>query len=384
MMKLGVEMLLSKYRYLLSGKRIGVVTNYSVCDGSLISVIDRLTTHSEWSVTKLFGPEHGVLNCAKEGEHVASDIDKHSGIEALSLYGALRKPTNEMLKDIDVLVMDLQDVGCRYYTNMNTINYCIEACADSDVPCLVLDRPNPLGGVTREGNLLEEQFSSFVGMSGIPVRHGLTMGELAVFHNGRLSRPAQLTVVRMEGWQRQMTWANTGLPFVPPSPNTSGLEMVWLYPGTCLFEGTNVSEGRGTTHPFEIIGAPYIDGHRLAQAFNKRNLAGVVARPTYFVPAYKKYAGEVCEGVQLHITNYETLRPVRVGISLLQIICDMYPDSFEFLSAGEDGRLQFDLLAGTDQLRRDIEAGRGLDFLDDADSRLGDFEPIVKDVLLYR
>jgi uncharacterized protein YbbC (DUF1343 family) len=383
MVQLGIEVLLTSRRDLLQGKRVGLVSNYTMTDRELRSVIDLLAADEGWRLTTLFGPEHGLRTCAKEGEHVASAIDPHTGLMAHSLYGETRKPSPAMLSEVDVLVIDLQDIGCRYYTNMSTMALCMEACAELGLPCLVLDRPNPLGGVEREGNILEPAFRSFVGMHPIPNRHGLTLGELALFINERLRPPCPLSVLPLAGWRREMLWADTSLPFVPPSPNTTGPEMCLLYPGTCLFEGTNLSVGRGTARPFEVIGAPYLDGHRLAAWFNEQGLPGVRARACYFVPTYSEHAGEMCQGVQLHVIDARRVRPVRTGLLLMQGIAELYPHAFDFRPAAPGAKPFIDLLAGTDRVRQWVLEGRVLDLLDEAEDEVARFDEQVQPYLLY-
>lgn len=383
MVALGIEVLLKKQRHLLTGKQVGLVSNYSTTNRHFCSVVDLLIDDDGWEVSKLFGPEHGMLGCAKEGEDVSSALDTHTGKIAYSLYGQDELPTPEMLDQVDILVVDLVDVGTRYYTNIGTMMNCVEACGELGLPVIVLDRPNPIDGVHREGNLLQPGFSSLVGMLPIPNRHGLTMGELASYHNQRLSRPCELTVVRAEGWKRNTTWPETGLPFISPSPNTTNFEMVALYPGTCLIEGTNLSEGRGTTHPFEIVGAPFADGHLVAKAFAEAGLPGVAARPTYFVPTYQKHSGALCQGVQLHVTDAHRLEPVKTGLILIETFAKLYPDQFTFLEARNDGRCFMDLLAGTEKLREMILAERALDYLKDSLPDLADFNKEIPQFYLY-
>lgn len=383
MVSIGVETLLRSNRKLISGKQLGLVSNYNVTDNNLRPVVELLVEDKEWKLAKLFGPEHGMLNCAKEGEQVDSGLDPHTGLPVYSLYGDTLKPTAEMLSGLDALLIDIPDIGSRYYTNMNTMAYCLEACAETGVTCIILDRPNPIGGVSREGNIPDNNFHSFVGMIDIPNRHGLTMGELAILFNRSLKKPADLHVVRCEGWNREMWLQDTGCPFVSPSPNTTNIEMVTLYPGTCLFEGTNISEGRGTTHPFEMIGAPFINAFDVASAFNERKVPGVTARPTYFVPTYKKYVGDLCEGVQLHVTDRRLLKPLFAGLTLVDILATSYKDQFEFTHKDKEGRYFFDLLAGTDRLRKLIESGKTMAFLEECDEAVGQFEKSLSDILLY-
>ncbi|CAM3779889.1 exo-beta-N-acetylmuramidase NamZ domain-containing protein [Alicyclobacillus pomorum] len=383
MVLLGIEALLERQRRLLVGKRIGLVTNYNVMDRYFRSTVHLLTQERGWEVKKLFGPEHGVRNCAKEGEQVSSEVDPYTGLVAYSLYGDTHKPTSEMLQGMDVLVFDLVDVGARYYTNIGTMVHCLESCAELGLPLVVLDRPNPLNGLTREGNILSPSFASLVGMFPMPNRHGLTLGELAMLYNQQLPRPCDLTVVRAEGWQRQMMWPETGLPFVPPSPNTTCFDMVLLYPGTCLVEGTNLSEGRGTTRPFEIIGAPFADAHRVANVFSEYGLPGVIARPTYFVPTYKKYVGVLCQGVQLHVTDAAALQPVKTGLLLLETFAKLYPNEFSILEPRPNDRRFLDLLAGTDELGDLIFEGRATEYLEQSKAELEAFNDKVSPFYLY-
>jgi uncharacterized protein YbbC (DUF1343 family) len=378
----GIEVLLAQKRDLLRGRRVGFVGNYTVTDSHLCPVIDLLWDSHEWRLSVLFGPEHGVKNAAREGERVTSEIDAHTGLMSYSLYGELYKPTGTMLQDVDVLVIDLPDIGSRYYTNMSTMAYCLEACAELDLPVVVLDRPNPLGGVRREGNIPEKSYYSFVGMYPIPNRHGLTLGELAQLYNNELAPRADLTVVQVEGWKREQMFPATGLPFIPASPNTNSFEMCVLYPGTCLFEGTNLSVGRGTANPFATIGAPWVDGHQVASAFNALKLPGVVARPVYFTPRYSVHQGELCSGVQLHVIDAEIVEPVRAGLALLQIMAREY-QNFAFLPGSGKNLPPIDRLAGTDKLRQAVQQGRAWDYLDEARPAVEAFTKQVKPFLLY-
>lgn len=384
MSKLGIDELLGNRRDLLRERCVGLVSNYTVTDSRYRPVIQCLAESDEWQLVKLFGPEHGVKNSAKEGEVVDSTVDEATGLPAYSLYGPNKKPSMEMLEGVDVLVVDLPDIGSRYYTNMNTLAYCMEVCGELGLPCIVPDRPNPINGVTREGNILHPDYSSFVGMHPIPNRHGLTMGELAGFINSQLPKPCELTVVRMTEWTRDMFLTDTGLPFVPSSPNTTGLSMALLYPGTCLFEGVNVSLGRGTTHPFEYIGAPYIQAHVLTSWFNRQHFTGAVARPIYFVPNYSQYTGELCEGISIHVTDSRALQPVRMGVMLLQAVAELYPDNFRFLGIDKSTKPFIDLLAGTSKLREYVGAGRALDYLDEAQGQLEQFNQSIQSFELYR
>jgi uncharacterized protein YbbC (DUF1343 family) len=378
----GIEVLLAQRRDLLRGKRVGFVGNYAVTDSRLRPVIDLLWDSHDWRLSVLFGPEHGIKNATREGEHVASETDLHTGLMSYSLFGESRKPTNAMLQDIDVLVIDLPDIGSRYYTNMSTMAYCLEVCGILGLPVVVLDRPNPLGGIQREGNIPEKSYYSFVCMYPIPNRHGLTLGELACLYNNELASPANLTVVRIAGWERAQMLPATGLPFVPTSPNANSFEMCVLYPGTCLFEGTNLSVGRGTANPFCIIGAPRVNGHQVASAFNALKLPGIIARPVYFTPWYSIHQGKLCSGIQLHITDAEIVEPVRAGLALLQIMAHECQD-FAFLPGSDNNPPPIDRLAGTDKLRQAIQQGHAWDFLDEARPAVEAFANHSRPLLLY-
>lgn len=277
-MKLGVTVFLEDYIQKFQGQRIGLVTNMTGVDSSLIPTIDLFYEHSDIHLTALYGPEHGIRGDMKEGEKIESSIDPYTNLPVYSLYGEHRKPSKEMLDPVDVIVFDLQDIGARYYTYIYTMAYVMEACAENGKHFVVLDRPNPISGIATEGNLVEEDLRSFVGLYPIPNRHGMTVGEIAQLYKYEFGIKCELTVIPMEDWHRDMYFDETGLFWVPPSPNSTGIDMSILYPGTCLIEGTNLSEGRGTTKPFEYIGAPFIEGYRLAKAFNERNIPGILAR----------------------------------------------------------------------------------------------------------
>lgn len=383
-MRLGLDVFLRRHVRAFKGERIGLVTNMTGVNRRLIPIIDLFYEHPDIRLTALYGPEHGIRGDAKEGEAVESSTDSYTGLPVFSLYGKNRKPTPQMLEPVDVVVFDLQDIGSRYYTFIYTMAYVMEACGEQGKRFVVLDRPNPIGGTSVEGNVLEPQFRSFVGLYPIPNRHGLTIGELALLYTHEFGISCDVTVVPMEGWERDMYFDETGLFWVPPSPNTTGLDMCTLYPGTCLIEGTNLSEGRGTTRPFEIAGAPFVDGYALAKQFNERKVSGVLARPVSFVPTYQKYKGRRCEGVQLHVEDREKINAFQVGITLLETVAALYPDQFSFREA-ERGRARFfDLLAGTQKLRHHILAGSTKEFLAECEPELEQFKRQVMPHLLYR
>ena len=382
-MRLGIDVFLDEDYQQFIGKRIGLVTNMTGVNGRLISTIDLFHDHPDIHLTALYGPEHGIRGEAKEGKQVESFIDDQTGLPVYSLYGETRKPTEEMMDLVDVIVFDLQDIGSRYYTYIYTMAYVMEACAAYGKQFVVLDRPNPVSGISVEGNLVEEDVRSFVGLLPIPNRHGMTVGELALLFKHEFGYECALIVIPMEGWDRSMYFDDTGLFWVPPSPNTTTIDMNILYTGTCLVEGTNLSEGRGTTKPFEWIGAPFINGHALAKEFNANNVPGVLARPLTFQPTYQKFAGKICHGVQLHIENRQTIHSLRTGIILLEIIAEMYPDDFKFIK-NENNKYFFDLLAGTKSLRRYILNKQTATFFEEIEQERNTFKKIREHYLLYK
>ncbi len=381
--QLGVERLLEQESGKVAGRKTGVVTNYTMVDGDLRPVIDRLQEKFPREIVRLFGPEHGVTNEGAEGEEMGSGQDGHSGLAVQSLYGAVRKPQASMLADLDLILIDLQDIGTRYYTNLSTMTEVLEACESAQVPCIVLDRPNPISG-RMEGNLTDPDFTSFVGRLPVPARHGLTLGEMARWLQRTRLADLQVEVMALGGWERDMYLDSTGLPFVPSSPNTTGLDMMTLYPGTCLAEGVNLSLGRGTAKPFELIGAPFADGFAVAQRFNQLDLAGVRARPVFFRPWRSEYATELCQGVQLHVVDRTGLEPWKAGIALLQVFCDLYPESLAFTSSTQGHHCFFDLLAGSSGLRHALMEGSGLAYAQETQTRdLPAFSQSVAADLLY-
>lgn len=358
--KSGLEVLIEQKLSLVQGRRVGLVTNHSAVNRNLIHIIEVLASVGV-KITTLFGPEHGVRGDMPEGKPVPSGVDARTGVPIHSLYGQNRKPTPEMLANTDVVVFDLQDIGCRYYTYVYTMAYVMQACVDKGKKFIVLDRPNPINGSAIEGNVLDPKFASFVGLFPILSRHGMTIGELAKFINGQFGIAADLEVVFCQGWKRAMWWDETGLPWVMPSPNVPTPETAVVYPGLCLLEGTNVSEGRGTTKPFEIFGAPWIDANKLSDKLNGLFLAGVYFRPVYFIPTASKHAGQRCGGVQAHVTERAAFRPVEMGLHVIKTLREMHPREFQLLPPGQTGKYFFDYLAGTDRTRLQIEMGASVE-----------------------
>ena len=381
-MKLGVEVFLEDGYKPFIGNRIGLVTNMTGVNQKLTPTIELFVDHPGINLTALYGPEHGIREDAKEGERVQSSIDPYTNLPVYSLYGDSRKPTKEMLESVDVIVFDLQDIGSRYFTYIYTMAYVMEACGEQGKQFVVLDRPNPISGDRIEGNLVEEDVRSFVGLLPIPNRHGMTVGELAQLFKYKFGYNCDLTVVPMEGWLRSMYFDDTPVLWVPPSPNTTNIDMNVLYPGTCLIEGTNLSEGRGTTRPFEWIGAPYVDGQRLAKVFNEKKIEGVIARPISFKPTYQKHMNVICSGIQLHIVDRRILNAWETGLLLIETIAEMYPNDFSFIENGQK-KYFFDLLAGSKSIRERIWNGTTKEYIENCLSLIEGFQKEKKIYDIY-
>ncbi|ERN53844.1 exo-beta-N-acetylmuramidase NamZ family protein [Alkalihalophilus marmarensis] len=381
---LGVEVLLEDEKDLIAGKRVGLITNPTGVDQELRSIVDLLHEDPDTELTALYGPEHGVRGDAQAGDYVEFYLDEKTGLPVYSLYGPTRKPTPEMLENIDVLLFDIQDVGTRFYTYIYTMAYAMEAAQEQDIPFIVLDRPNPLNGVDVEGPVLDMKYATFVGNYPIPLRHGMTVGELAHFFNDEFDIGADLTVVEMNGWKRSMYYDETPLPFVLPSPNMPTLDTVLVYPGAALIEGTNVSEGRGTTKPFELIGAPFIDAYELSSALNQINLPGVTFRAASFTPTFSKHAGSLSHGFEIHVTDRNRYEPVETGLHIVNTIHDLYPEDFEFRAENSAGISFFDNLIGNSWIRKGIEEGRSVEEMTKQwDKELRSFKKIRSKYLLY-
>ncbi|WP_409292494.1 exo-beta-N-acetylmuramidase NamZ domain-containing protein [Peribacillus sp. SCS-37] len=383
--RLGVDVLLQDKINLLKGKRVGLITNPTGVDQEVTSIVDRLSQHPDVNLTALYGPEHGVRGSAQAGQYVESYTDPKTGLPVYSLYGKTKKPTPEMLEDIDVLVFDIQDVGTRFYTYIYTMALAMEAAKENNKEIIVLDRPNPLGGEKVEGPVLEDKYSSFVGEYEIPVRHGMTVGELALLFNKEFNIGADLTVVKMEGWKRDRYYDETPLKWVLPSPNMPTLETAVVYPGAALIEGTNISEGRGTTKPFELIGAPFINGDSLAEKLNALDLPGVQFRSASFIPSFSKHMNVLSHGIQIHVTNLDAYKPFETGVHIVKTIHDMYPDQFQFRAPNSAGISFFDNLTGTGAIRQGIEDGKTVEQMQNNWKQgLDDFKKLRKQYLLYK
>lgn len=335
----------------LKEKRVGLITNPTGVDSRLISTIDLL--QREVRLVKLFSPEHGVRGDVQAGESVGYYIDEKTALPVYSLYGKNKKPSRELLEGLDVLAIDLQDVGSRLYTYLYTMSYCMQACADYGVSFLVFDRPNPIGGEAVEGNLIREGYNSFVGLYPIPYRYGLTIGETANLFQQEFHIPCELKVIPMLGWSRQMYYEDTGLIWIMPSPNMPTVDTAVVYNATCILEGTNLSEGRGTTRPFELIGAPWLDAECLSQRMNAWGLEGILFRPVYFTPTFSKHANVLCKGVQLHVTDRSRFCSVKTGLCLLEEVKRLSGKQFTYSEPySPKGKPMIDYNTGSDYIRK--------------------------------
>jgi len=337
------------------------VCNHASVGPGFRHIVDRLAEAPDVRLAAVFGPQHGFRSDVQDNMvETPHGDDASRRVPVYSLYSDTREPSEEMLRDLDVLVIDLQDVGARIYTYVYTMANCLRAAARHDVPVIVCDRPNPIGGTQIEGAALSPGFESFVGQFPIPMRHGMTIGELAALFNDHFGIGASLEVVAMERWQRRFYADEAGLPWVMPSPNMPTIDTAVVYPGTVLFEGVLLSEGRGTTRPFELLGAPWINADRFAAAMSELELPGVYFRPAVFVPTFQKHAGETCGGCQIHVLNRDDFRPVLTGVALIDMFRRFDPARFAWRPPPyeyEHHKPPIDILAGSDALRRHVEAG---------------------------
>ena len=384
--RLGTDVLLSSAR--LRGKRVGIVCNHASLDLGFEHIVDRLAAAEDVTLGAIFGPQHGFRSDVQDNMiETPHRDDPGRRVPIYSLYSDTREPTADMLRGLDALVVDLQDIGARIYTYIYTMANCLRAGARHGVPVIVCDRPNPINGVDVEGAALVPGFESFVGQFPIPMRHGMTIGELARLFNSHFRLGATLEVVKMEGWRREMFADETGLPWVMPSPNMPTLDTAVVYPGTVLFEGTLLTEGRGTTRPFELVGAPGIEAERFAQQLNAAGLPGVFFRPAVFEPTFQKHAKQACGGCQIHVTDRRAFKPVLVGAALIGAFHRAAPSQplwrqppYEY----EHEKMPIDILAGSPRFREQLEAGASA--ADMADSWRADeraFKELRAEYLLY-
>ncbi len=362
--KLGLEKVLNEQNNLLRNLRIGLICNQTSVNHQFQHAADLFFENDNLNLVSLFGPQHGIRGDVQDNMVETSHaIDRLTKLPIYSLYSETRQPTEEMLLSMDALVFDLQDVGCRVYTFIYTMANVMRACAMFGKKIFVLDRPNPIGGLLAEGNFLEKGHESFVGQFPLPMRHGLTVGELAKLFNTEFHINCDLEVITMNNWERQDFYDETDAPWVMPSPNMPTVDTTVVFPSTVYFEGTKVSEGRGTTRPFEIVGAPYIDSNEYADELSALELPGVIFRPINFLPTFQKYSNQSCGGVFLHITERNLFEPVITGLAMVKIMYELYPKDFEWKDTPyeyEFDRNPFDVIAGTTKIREMIEEGKSI------------------------
>lgn len=402
--KPGIEVFLEKHLDLVEGKKVGLITNPTGVNSYLESNIDLFFANPDINLVALYGPEHGVRGNAQAGEYVLFYMDEKYGLPVFSLYGQSMKPEAEihhntdehmrsfdiskigkipessMIENLDVMIFDMQDVGTRIYTYVATMAICMQASAENDIDFIVLDRPNPISGLDMEGPILEyPEFSSFVGLYPIPVRHGMTVGELAKFFNGNFfEKKANLSVIPMEGWKREMWHDDTFLPWIIPSPNILTLDTATVYPGQVFLEGTNISEGRGTAKPFELFGSPWIDGYEFTKKLTQHNLPGIRFREASFTPTFSKYKGELCGGGQIHVVDRIQFKPFETTLYIIKTTMDMYPGDFKFFEE------YFDKIMGTSKVREAFEQGVDVkDIIKKFERELAEFSDQRKPYLLY-
>jgi uncharacterized protein YbbC (DUF1343 family) len=385
---LGIERLLRDQIDLLDGARVGLICNQASVDHNFKHVADLFYEDSRIKLTTLFGPQHGIRGDVQDNMvETPHTVDRVTNLPVYSLYSETREPTEEMLKDIDLFVFDLQDVGCRIYTFIYTLANCMRACKAYGKRMIVCDRPNPINGKDVAGTILEPEYASFVGQYPIATRHGMTVCELAKMFNDHFGIGCDLELVPMQGWSRDQWFDQTDAPWVMPSPNMPTLDTAIVFPGTVHHEGTQMSEGRGTTRPFELIGAPYIEAERYKNELDKLRLPGVIFRAAYFQPTFQKHAKVTCGGVQIHVTDREAFEPVITGVATIKVAYDLYTDYFKWKEPPYEyvfDKNPFDVIAGTGQLREYIESDRSLeDILSSWRDKLEPFKSLRSSYLIY-
>jgi uncharacterized protein YbbC (DUF1343 family) len=386
--RLGIERLVEEEAHLLRGARLGLVCNQASVNHQLRHVADLLKEHPGAQLRALFGPQHGIRGDVQDNMiETAHAVDRETGLPIHSLYSETREPTESMLRDIDIVIFDMQDVGCRIYTFAYTMANCMSVARKFRKKVIVCDRPNPISGRDVAGNVLEKGQESFVGQYSIPTRHGMTLGELARMFNDHFEINCDLQVVPMEGWDRNCWHDETDAPWVMPSPNMPTIDAATIFPGTVHFEGTQVSEGRGTTRPFELVGAPYIVSEEFAAQLNDANLPGVYFRSCIFRPTFQKHAGVSCGGVQVHVIDRDKFEPVITGLTMVKVAHDLYPEHFRWKEPPYEyvhDRNPFDVIAGTTKIREALEQGMAIGELQQSwQHELCAFKKLREDFLLY-
>ncbi|MGA1868963.1 MAG: exo-beta-N-acetylmuramidase NamZ domain-containing protein [bacterium] len=388
MVKIGLELIGKRWPERLKNKNTGLLCHPPSINANYDHASDIVSQAPFIVLRCFFGPQHGI-----RGETQANMVqwegfnDPKTHLPVHSLYGKHRKPIYSMLEDIDLLVIDIFDIGARYYTYIWTMAYCLEACENFNKSIVVLDRPNPLNALDIEGPVVNENFYSFIGLKKLSIRHGMTVGEIALYLKGEYYKSLDLSIIPMEGYKRDMYFEDTGLPWVMPSPNIPTMDTAIVYPGMCLLEGTNLSEGRGTTRPFELFGAPFIDAERLSAELNNVRLPGVLFRPVYFQPTFDKFQGQLCSGSQLHVLERQAFKPFYTGVAIIKTVMDMYPENFRWNEGPyeyETKKKPIDILFGTDTIRLLLEEGASLSKIKESYSKnLCEFRKIRQNYLLY-
>ena len=359
----GADILLSEKFNLIKNKRVGIITNHTALLNNGTHLVDTLFNRNDVEITALFGPEHGIRGNTADGQSIKNGIDVKTGLKVFSLYGKNKQPTKEMLRNIDIMIFDIQDIGARFYTFISTMFYAIKSAAQNEIPILILDRPNPINGIDVQGPVLSKEFKSFVGIAEIPIRHGMTVGELAKFFNRveilETRKTAKLTVIKMKNWQRNFYYDDCKIKWIKTSPNMPTLNTAIVYPGMCLLEGTNISEGRGTKFPFLLIGSPFINSTEVIKKMHLLGLNGIELSPKIFIPktiphkAYKpKYENEKCNGIKLNVTNRKNFNPINFSVKLIYTFHKLYPKKFGFRNNW------IDKLWGSSSLRKMIEENK--------------------------
>jgi len=386
--ELGIDRLVDNQFKSLAGARIGLVTNFSCCDSKLVPTIELFARQTKAELCAIFAPEHGLYAALQDQVKAGDYLDKKTKTRVSSLYGQTLMPDTDLLGKIDVLVIDLQDIGTRYYTFVWSAILMIKAAAALEKEILILDRPNPLNGIQVQGPVLEPGYSSFVGLYAIPVRHGLTIGELCNLINDEYRLGGRIRVIRMKGWRRRYYLDETGLAWAMPSPNMPCLDTALVYPGLCLLEGTNISEGRGTTRPFEVFGAPWIDPFDLVAAISRRNIPGAWFRPTFFIPQFGRYTGRLCKGAQIYVKDRQRFEPFSTGLEIIRTVIGLYPKRFRWRMPPyefEKKRLPIDILCGNSWISRALENNRSVRYLNKRwEKNLKRFKRMRNKHLLYR
>lgn len=387
-MYLGIDRLVSRRFRSLEGARVGLLTNFSCCDSNLVPTIALFSKQTKVDLRVIFAPEHGLYAALQDQVKAGDYWDKERKIKVSSLYGQTLMPDRELLSTVDVIVIDLQDIGTRYYTFLWSAVLMIQAMAALEKEVFILDRPNPLNGINVQGPALEPEYSSFVGLYAIPVRHGLTIGELCNLINEEYGLGGTIRIIRMKGWRRQHYHPETGLAWTMPSPNMPCFDTALVYPGLCLLEGTNISEGRGSTRPFEVFGAPWIDPYDFVEAISRRETPGACFRPTFFIPQFSKYARRLCGGAQIYVTDRGRFEPFSAGLEIISTVMRLYPKRFRWRMPPyefEKKRLPIDILCGNSWIRRALEHNRSVRYLKTRwQNDLKRFRTIRNKYLLYR